>query len=567
MPYLLLFTLVFAVGLTREWGRLALRNLYRWDEAVNSTVSANLTRRLFPAMVRINPLVDPPGDWTDGPYWQHIPPLFTYVPLPLFLLDGHVTVEMKRLSYALVVWSTGIGFLLVVCWFDPSRLARVAGLLAAVLWLQMPYIERVVIGWEFGASDLVLAGSVVLCLGALLHYLEPQATVRRGYSARRLAVYAAVVSLPVVVKSALGLIPAATYFGILVWERRRLDRRLAAAALVFVGILVCAFLPLYLSSPETFRREIRLPLNHMGSSEGWVYPWHYFVTNYLPKVYLLRFTPWVYGAFLLGTGLLLCGQFTGRARTLLALCGGWFLWNLAAISAVTTKCPNFIMQGMLPLWFFCIYAPVRWSATRLGAARRAGTLLEALARSSRFITPVLAACTLFACAKAARRIYRARTSTYSYRSTGEQMYQLAEIEQERGADAADLFILDTSAEDCWLRYPIIFLTGAEARTLDEMLYYNVSAAAIRAKYRAVHLITLPGEGPPALSADAQTVAMGSYKVLSLDAATLAADYRNQLAFWVAQAPLERAHEPDRGCPSTPAFTAALPGLRPDSGRR
>ena len=135
----LLFCLVFALIMASDWPAIATKDLYAWDESVNSTVTANLTRRVFPPMVRVNPLLDRQGNWMEGPYWQHIPPMFVYVPLPLFVIDGRVTVEMKRLAYALVLLISGIGFIVAVSSFEPSWLANASATLATILWISTPF--------------------------------------------------------------------------------------------------------------------------------------------------------------------------------------------------------------------------------------------------------------------------------------------------------------------------------------------------------------------------------------------------------------------------------------------
>src|SRR3989344_5947442 len=86
------------------------KDLLAHDESSNSVVADNLTRKFFPPMVRTNPLVDEQGNWMEGPYWQHIPPMFAYVPHIFFEIDGHVTIEVKRLAFAFVTLLTGLLF-------------------------------------------------------------------------------------------------------------------------------------------------------------------------------------------------------------------------------------------------------------------------------------------------------------------------------------------------------------------------------------------------------------------------------------------------------------------------
>ena len=163
-PSLLLFCFVFALVMARDWHNIARRDLYAYDETVQSTVAANLTRRAFPPMVQINSLINEQGDSMEGPYWQHIPPMFAYMPLPLFAIDGSVSIEMKRLAYAIILLISGMCFIISVSRFEQSRLANAAAAFAAIFSIMTPFTRNLVSGAVFGASDILLARTVVLCL-------------------------------------------------------------------------------------------------------------------------------------------------------------------------------------------------------------------------------------------------------------------------------------------------------------------------------------------------------------------------------------------------------------------
>jgi hypothetical protein len=558
-PSVLMFCLAFALVMVRDWHKIATRDLRAWDESAASTVAANLTRRAFPPMVRINSLLDELGErkfsgsGMEGPYWQHKPPLFTYIPLPLFAVDGRVSLEMKRLAYAIVLLISGICFIVAVSQFEQSRLANAAAAFAAILWIRTPFTRGLISGTNFCASDTVLACTVVLCLWALLRYLEQPPADRIGYSTGKVALIGAIVALPVVAKSALGLIPATTFFVILLWDQKKLNLKLVISCLTFVGVIFCLFAPLYLSSPGTFRHEIGVPLRHMGNYQTWGRPWHFFVTNYLPNDYLGKQTFVIYAAFLFSLGLMLLDRLKGRSRTVMVVCGGWFAWNLIAVSAITTKAPNFVFQSYLPGLFFCIYGPARWLEMNAGPSRILENALAKLQRELKLVTVVLSVLTLVGFALLASRIHHSRTAPYAYKSAHELFYQFAEAEQARGVNTGDLFILDSSGEDCWFRYYILFLSGAEARTLSEVLAYDVAAKDVQAKYSKAHFVLPVSDTPPEIATARKIDVLNGYRILSFDTHDLKQDYTAILKSWVAaESQRPRLYRPDASC-SWPPF--------------
>jgi hypothetical protein len=255
---------------------------------------------------------------------------------------------------------------------------------------------------------------------------------------------------------------------------------------------------------------------------------------------------------MLSAVLVLSGQFQGRARTLLAVCGGWFVWNLLVVSAATSKAPNFIFQSMLPVLFFCIYGPARWLAMRLRPLRLVREVPVWMSVwVPRLVTPACAVLALLGCAYLGRTLLHARRWTYEYRFLHEQFYQVAEAEQAKGANTSDLYILNSSPDDCWFRYDILFLTGSEARTLDEMLLYDVPSTTIQEKYRRVHFIMPVSDQPPALATEAATGQVGRYRVVSFDADRLIPAYRATLQAWVAASPGTRHYDGATACPWPP----------------
>jgi hypothetical protein len=85
-------------------------------------------------------------------------------------------------------------------------------------------------------------------------------------------------------------------------------------------------------------------------------------------------------------------------------------------------------------------------------------------------------------------IERTRISKYNYESQQEKFYQFGEFAQKNGANTKDIFVLDASEDDYWFRYYILFLTGAEARTLNEIVPMEISLEQLKTKYDHVHFV-------------------------------------------------------------------------------
>ena len=86
-----------------------------------------------------------------------------------------------------------------------------------------------------------------------------------------------------------------------------------------------------------------------------------------------------------------------------------------------------------------------------------------------------------------------RASAYNFQTEREQFYGIAEQMQRDGINEEDLVIVRVSDNDCWLRYNILFLTGAESKTLLEMYLSPVSHASIKEKYRTMYFYEPNGD--------------------------------------------------------------------------
>ena len=511
------------------------KDLYEHDESSNSVVAANLTRKFFPAMIRTNPLYEEQGIWMEGPYWQHIPPLFAYVPLPLFWIDGHVTIEMKRVAYDLVLLATGYVFILGVYLYDRKRLSLFAATLASIFFVASAFSQNLVSGAYFGTSDIVLAFTIVCSFAALLWYLRNDREARKSYSNKNLAWIGAIVSLPILTKNVLGAIPAATYLILLLWDHRRVNRKIFAAAGVFLGMLVLYYGALYLSSPAAFKAEILLPLAHTQPDfEGWGRPWYFFFTDYLPKEYFLSWTyPFLIG-LLVGIFLLVQRKLEVKTARLLALSGIWFVWNLAAISTVSSKVPNFAYQSFVFAIFFAIYSAAIAVLLLLPDLKSfCDSLLEKdfFKRFTAAAFLILLVLTTYSSSHVITKFRETRAAGYYYTTEHEKFYHFGEFAAQSGVTNKDLIIFNATIDDCWFRYYTLFLTGAESRTLDEI--YNIADVnQIKPKYQNVYFVINKTTAAPSVSDAYFKEDFGDYTVFKFKSENITpnfiADLKNQI---------------------------------------
>ena len=519
---------VFATVVNRDWGYIFKKDLYQYDESSNSVVSANATREFFPTMIRTNPLNQTQGIWMEGPNWQHIPPLFAYVPTLFFKIDGHTTIEIKRFSYALVELLTGLLLILGVAWLSKKALATGSAAIAATLWVITPFSQRLITGTAFGASDIVLAFSVTACFIGAIYYLLPEKEARKNYSLTKLMLLGALFSLPILTKNVLGGIPAASYFLLLLIDQKKVNYKVLAASLSFLFCVFAYFGILYFSSPQTFKMEIFVSFQHFQNFEGWARPWNYYITNYLPGEYLGKFT-YLYWLSLAGVSLfLIFKKSLGRtSKVLLLVSLAWFVANIIAISILTSKAPNFIFQTYLLSLLFIVYGIILIGESifdKLTKNKR-----ETLIRLSSWVVVILCLplifYVVFKFVFLLKKFHTTRQQPYSYTTEHEKYYGFGEFAQAKGISNKDIFILNSTPDDCWFRYYLLFLTGAEAKTFDEI--YNPSANAqtleiIRKKYQKLYFI-IPSDAkislPPNDKPDSQ-ITFGDFSLLGFTTASL-----------------------------------------------
>ncbi len=524
LALLLVFASWFSHNLKGDLTLIFQKDLLAHDESSNSVVSANITRKFFPPMMRTNPLVSEPGNWMEGPFWQHIPPLFAYVPYVFYQIDGRVTIEVKRLSYAVMILLTGLFFIAIVYSYSKNLLAALAATIASILWINTPFTHELITGYAFGVSDIVLAWCAVCAFGGILLYLNSEKAARLEYSARRLVVIAVLVALPILAKNLLGAIPAALFFGLLLNDHREFNRKIGSALSGFIGILVLYYLPLLIVSPQTFRQEILVSFFHATNYEGWGRPWHYYVTNYLPERYLFRWT-WAFWLGLAASVAVFLSRFRRSAtrytkqNILLSVPLVWFAANLIAVSLINSKIPNFIYQSYLLVLFVICYGILslfdrfeleQFTSPIVRFGLLGGTIAILLFTARSYV-------------RLDNRLHDQRHVAYAYDSEREKFYQVGEWMQKNGLNEHDLTIVRVSDNDCWLRYDILFLTGAESKTLLEMNFNLPEGELLKQKYQRLFFVLNRSEAVPANLPAYQRTELANYSILQFDFTKMSAE--------------------------------------------
>jgi len=551
----LIFLLAFAFVIHKDWSLIFEKDLYAHDESVNSVVAANLTRKFFPAMVKVNPLVNTQGIWMEVPYWQHIPPLFAYVPLPFFKIDGQVSIEVKRLSYALVLLLGGIIFIISVYKFEQNITSLIVATLTTIFWIFTPFSRHLITGLDFGTSDIVLAFMVICSFGAFCWYLANPSSLRKKYPLWKLIVISLIVALPILTKNVLGAIPAATFFSLNLYDQRKINSKFLLSLLSFIGVIFLYFGSLYLSSPTTFRQEIFVSFSHTQNFEGWARPWYFFLTDYLPKNYLRLYTPVFILSVFFGLYQLFKRKFQGRTKTILTLSIGWFFWNLLVVSLIKSKSPSFIYQTYLLGLFFAVYVPLIFIEKNLFIIADIKTVITNLSEKKLLIfknslTTLLVLAALITTLIYVNLLYKipaTRAQVYNYNSEHEHFYHFAEIEQKNGANPSDIFVLNSSQNDCWFRYYILFLTGAEARTFDELLAYNTEVSSLQNKYQKLYFVIDKSSNLPNISIPHSVENVDNFQVLIFDANSLDKNYLDTLKFWLSDSMNRQVYSSNLSC--------------------
>ena len=499
LPFLCFFIIVFSFIMWHERADIAAKEFHGFDELSNGTVTSNLTRSIFPPMVRLNPLIKEQTSWPDGPYWQHIPPLYMYVPLPFFYLldNGMPSIDAIRMSYITVLLLGCLLFIWGVFYFERNSPSAWAATLACIYFVSSKFTTELVVGTAFNNSDILLFFSVISAFTAILWYLKEEKEIRLKYPLTKILLISIIVTLPLVVKNLLGAIPLTTFIFLLLWDGRRIfNKRLWLSMSVALGVLLCGYVPLYASSPDTFFREIVTPLYHLGSYEIYIFPWNYFLTTYLPDEYLGGGTLFFFIGLITSIFLLWKCTYTRHTRNILTLSGGWFMWNLIIVSAAKTKSANFIFQSYLLSLFFVTYSILLLSQLILRRRTNSEDLEfkpqeyspSTSSTGYRIIVLILLLGAIYSPLKTVTGVLELRNKPAADSLTVRFNY-FAEQMKKDGVSKKDLFLLYSSFRDCdQFKYYLIFHTGAESESIDKLRESNLDGIQLKERYNNIYVV-------------------------------------------------------------------------------
>jgi hypothetical protein len=491
-----IFLFYFGLTLNVIQPKISEIEFHNIDEYLHSAISANILRDPFPPQVRINALDTTDIRWSENQYWQHIPPFYTYIPVLTFLLDGEPNADARRITYAALLGIGGVLFIYFVWLYERNKFSTYAAAVAACIWIISPFTRDLITGHAFNHSDVFLSLLIILSFGAILWYQKDEIKIRKQYPLWKLCVIGAVVTLPIIAKSALGAIPLATYAILLLRDQRRFTIRAILGLGISSALIFVSYGVLYISHPETFIREIWTPFLHFDNYEGWSRPWHYFVTTYLPENYLPHVWTLYFAALVTGIVYFVRfgDSFSRRRKHLLSFSVLWFAWNLGAISLVEAKSPNFIFQTYLLSLFFAVLSGGMfiWYLFR-DIQFRTRTVTKSMAHGL-LISLVLLNCVMYVLFF--YRIADARKGPHAQITAGVQYDTLAKNLRSEGVGIRDIFLLAYSYDDCYLKYHIIFKTGAETKTLQETDLITLKEAMESTQYDRVNIVFRSGRPIP-----------------------------------------------------------------------
>lgn len=422
-------------------------------------------------------MVDEYQGWTEGPQWQHIPPLFAYIPLPLFWLDGKVTIELKRLSYVLLSY---LMFALLTYYFSSflgNTLLSFSSVVTSIFWTNSPFVKGLLQGGYFGYSDIVLVFTITISIIFLIHFLVFKRHEFYALNEVSFILYGFIFSLPILAKNALGGLPIAFFFVLMIYVYKNFNRYILTflfSLFLFNGLYYGIQ---FYKHPEVFKQEFLFSFAHFGEVEGWKRPWHFFVSNYLPKLYLSKaFIPTI--LILVATIIYyIKNRFSYKycERIVLDLFLLYFALHVFAITFVTSKSPNFLLQSFHFFIFFLVFNLVFIIKNHL---YQSGKSIFQIHKWTNRILLVLLCVSIFVF------IYRFKDERVEPSKPSNVHYLLAEaINCELSPTLKDIFITYTDItnlkpeevwndEDTWLRYYILFVSGSESRTMEEFLNYS-----------------------------------------------------------------------------------------------
>jgi hypothetical protein len=449
-------------------------------------------------MVRINPFIDLQTNWQDGPYWQHIPPLYMYVPLPFIniLNDGVPDASIIRISYISVMFLALIIFITAVYLLERNIFALIASTLASIILVNFTdFAGRLMTGYAFNHSDIVLFGSVVCSFFAILWYLQKEKSERLKYSILKISFIAIIVTLPMVIKTFLGAIPLATFLFLILKDNKKLfNKKILFSFLTPLIVLLVFYLPLYFASPDTFSREFLTPFNHINGKEGYIFPWHFYVSYLLPYDYFKIDKLFYYIGFIISVIIFFVMKLNRKTKNILLLSGVWFVWNLIVISITSSKIPNFIFQTYIYFLFFIIYSftllikkiPIR------NYVKIKSTFYLNFSKKPifyRIMLGVIFIPTVFYPSKVILDMAKIPKDEIVLNYEEKKLRNLSEMMRDIGVNSKDLTILYTSQLDCCsLKYHMIFNTGAESHDFKKIKDVGLDIPSLKNKYDNIYII-------------------------------------------------------------------------------
>jgi hypothetical protein len=277
-------------------------------------------------------------------------------------------------------------------------------------------------------------------------------------------------------KNALGGLPITLFFMLLLYTYKHFNRYIFTfifSVFIFNGLYYGIQ---FYKHPEVFKQEFLFSFAHFGEVEGWKRPWHFFVSNYLPKLYLSKaFIPAI---LILVTTIIYCFKnrfrYMYKERVVLDLFLLYFSLHVFIITFVTSKSPNFLLQSFHFFLFFMVFNLGFIIRNHLKQSRKRECLNH---KWSNRILLVLLCVSFFAFA------YRFKEERIEPSKPSNAHYLLAEaINREISPTLKDIFITYTdtvklapenvwSDKDNWLRYYILFISGAESRRMEEYMDY------------------------------------------------------------------------------------------------
>lgn len=484
------------------------------DEVVTNIVSANLTRKIFPPSTRLRPLINDYKnlDWFEYPKWQHIPPLYTYVPLLAYKIDGQVSFETKRLSYFALEILTALALIIGLHYISRSLLFTVSATLASLVWLSSNFTQALFFGFTFNESDILLSFFVVLSYLGICHFFSKPYIKRKEYSLPYLMAISAVMALPLIAKSVLGGIPALVFFTVLLFQDRNIKHLLYAFG-TFVLAVMIGYLPLFLNDPALFLQEIRVPFQHFGDYQTWARPWNFFLTDYLPKDYYSNFTLikkfsftklWPVFVAVQAIGILALFFRKVTSKTIVIILGYLFvILNILAISLVKSKSPNFAFQSYLIALFlfafqFCAFLAFGFSRLKRLLFKKIRIRLFSIEKYYLPALTILCSIILLTMIAVSIDIYKGYGERRAYMDkspvNGEFYYLGNQLSKDFGIN--DLLLIQPMTGDYTLQDYLLFFTGAETRRMSEFrsiaFNHDIGFGEIKNRYQKICVISKKG---------------------------------------------------------------------------